>query len=143
MFLFVFFHLPILIINRVSCSKSTRPVANNLIDDGLETYALLKQRFAYASILRTSNLLELFMFELKTRLPACPDHNETLPSSFNTDALGRSGMLKATETEIIFVCDDYIKRHNNILNFIGVSSIFSTIVEAEFRRDEFVSISQT
>jgi hypothetical protein len=52
-------------------------------------------------------------------------------------------MLKATEGEIIFVCDDYIEKHNNILNFIGVSSMFSTFVnEAEFRRDELTSGSK-
>ena len=78
------------------------------------------------------------MFELETRLPAYFDHNETLLSSCNTDASGRSDMSKATDIEIIFVCVDYIELHNNIWYLIGVSSMFSTYAyEAEYRRDEY------
>jgi len=47
--------------------------------------------------IRTSNRFELFMFELETRFLACPDHNETQLSSLKIDALGWSGMSKATD----------------------------------------------
>ena len=53
-----------LIITARRITFDTRPAANHLYDDRLETYTVDSKRFAYAGIIRTSKLLELFMFEL-------------------------------------------------------------------------------
>lgn len=66
-------------------------------NDGLETTVVVKQRFAYAELIRSSKLTRAFYARVKNTGFRCVSIKRNPAIVLQTDALGRSSMSEATD----------------------------------------------
>jgi hypothetical protein len=126
--------------HRASCNKSIRPAANNLLDDKLETYSFFGEKSV-----SYFELTQIFYIWVKTtRFPACFDQNETLLSSCNNDALGRSKHVEGHRYKACdCLCWFYINTQQPIKSYRCTFDFSSVITKRCCRRHEFIIISST